>query len=187
MGRKQLFCARCGSTELSVYYPTPIAVAHRVMEQAQLDHDALTVLEPSAGTGALARLAAERVAAVDCVELQPAMAAELKHSGRYRNVWQGNFLTRTPTTSYDRVVMNPPFEHGADMAHVAHALAFLKPGGLLVAIISAMTGLRARKADAAFAQVLSRHGAERTHLPDGAFREVGTNAACDLIRLDAAP
>ncbi len=36
--------------------------------------------------------------------------------------------------AFDRVVMNPPFENGADIKHIQHALGMLKPGGRLVAI-----------------------------------------------------
>src|SRR3546814_19124442 len=38
---------------------------------------------------------------------------------------------------FDAVIMNPPFDRGRDCDHVRHALAFLKPGGVLVAIMSA--------------------------------------------------
>jgi hypothetical protein len=37
---------------------------------------------------------------------------------------------------FDRVVMNPPFDHGADIKHVEHARKFLKPGGRLVAVVA---------------------------------------------------
>jgi len=30
--------------------------------------------------------------------------------------------------------MNPPFENGADIKHIQHAMKMLKPGGRLVAI-----------------------------------------------------
>ena len=33
--------------------------------------------------------------------------------------------------------MNPPFDHGADIRHIEHARAKLKPGGRLVAICAA--------------------------------------------------
>jgi hypothetical protein len=38
---------------------------------------------------------------------------------------------------YDRVFMNPPFAEHADIRRVTHALDFLKPDGLLVAVMSA--------------------------------------------------
>ena len=186
-GERRMFCGRCGSTDLSVYYPTPEAVGREVIAYASIDRADLTVLEPSAGTGDLARLAAETGAAVDCVELQPSMATELKKSGRYRTVAQGDFLARPPKAIYDRVVMNPPFERGADIDHVEHAVRFLVPGGVLVAVVSAMTGKRAnRKADQRFARLLDTMGTGRMRLPEGAFREVGTDVTADLVRLERA-
>ena len=187
MGRKAMFCTACGSTSVSVFYPTPEPVACRVIEAASLDRAGLEVLEPSAGTGNLARLAAEHGAVVDCVELQAGLAAELSRSGRYRHVWQGDFLSREPCARYDRVVMNPPFENGADAAHVQHAAAFLKPGGVLVAVVSRMAGRReSRRADKAFAAFLVRMHTHRTPLPEDAFKAVGTSVACDLVRVEVS-
>ena len=188
MAKKNMFCAECGSTELSVYYPTPEAVGRMVIEQADIS-PGMTVLEPSAGTGNLARLAADADAKVDCMEIQGSFAIGLAQSGLYRNVWHSDFLADTAWETldrYDRVIMNPPFEKGADMAHVERALGFLKPGGILVAIVSSMTGQRRSKADKAFTELLKRHGATRTELPRGAFAETGTNVACDIVRLEKA-
>ena len=39
--------------------------------------------------------------------------------------------------TFDRIVMNPPFDHGADIRHIEHARGKLKPGGRLVAICAA--------------------------------------------------
>ena len=182
MAKRNMFCASCGSTDLSVYFPTPEPVARQVIDMAGiLDHH--VVLEPSAGTGHIARLAAETGAVVDCIELQRHMVEELRDSGLFNDVWHGDFLHRVPNGTYDRIVMNPPFENGADMDHVAHALGFLEPDGILVAVMSAMAGERNRRRDKAFAAILERHGAERTELPRDAFKEAGTNVACVLVRL----
>jgi 16S rRNA G1207 methylase RsmC len=35
---------------------------------------------------------------------------------------------------FDRIVMNPPFDHDTDIDHIRHAYRMLKPGGRLVAI-----------------------------------------------------
>ena len=35
---------------------------------------------------------------------------------------------------FDRIIMNPPFSDAADIKHIKHAIAFLKPGGRLVAL-----------------------------------------------------
>ena len=184
MAKRNMFCADCGSTNLSVYFPTPEPVARQVIEAAGiLDHH--TVLEPSAGTGHIAHLAVETGAIVDCIEIQRHMADELRETGLYNSVWHGDFLSRQPE-AYDRIVMNPPFENGADMAHVEHALRFLEPGGVLVAVMSVMAGERNRRADRAFRATVEQHGVERTELPRDAFKEAGTNVATCLIRLEKA-
>ena len=36
--------------------------------------------------------------------------------------------------TFDRVVMNPPFENAVDIKHIMHAYGMLKPGGRLVAL-----------------------------------------------------
>lgn len=182
MPKKHMFCAACGSTELSVYYPTPEAVGRMVIEQADIS-PGMTVLEPSAGTGNLASLAVEAGAHVDCIELQPAFAEQLKDSGLYHNVWCCDFVKRSVVPIYDRIIMNPPFEKGADMKHVETALWHLKPGGILVAIMSSMAGKRQSRADKAFAEVLEHRGATRTELPRDAFREMGTSVAADIVRI----
>ena len=50
--------------------------------------------------------------------------------GRDFTAWNGN------GRQYDRVLMNPPFEKGADMAHVRQAFNHVKAGSRLVAIMS---------------------------------------------------
>ena len=181
--KKRMFCLDCGSTNLSVYYPTPEAVGHYVINEADLDTYGLLVLEPSAGTGDLAKLAADAGATVDCIELQPHFADDLRKTNRYRSVVAGDFLQIPVASIYDRVIMNPPFENGADMEHVLRAIEWLKPGGILVAIVSAMTGQRQRKADRAFAQVLALHDTKEIPLPPNSFAEVGTTVSCKMIRL----
>ena len=185
MAKKHMFCAACGSTDLSVYHPTPEAVGRMVIEQADIAPGML-VLEPSAGTGNLARLAVEAGARVECVEIQRPFARQLRDSNLYFNVVDGDFLARAVVPIYDRIIMNPPFEKGADMKHVETALGHLKPGGILVAIVSSMTGRRQSKADKAFAECLERRAATRTEVPRGAFAETGTNVACDIVRIALA-
>ena len=50
-----------------------------------------------------------------------------------------DFLTMKPgdIPQVDKIIMNPPFDRGGDCDHVRHAFQFLKPGGVLVAVMSA--------------------------------------------------
>jgi len=174
-------------------FPTPEAVANLVIEAAGLwrDKDAppLRVLEPSAGLGNLALRAIAEGCAVDCVEIHTERAHLLRGLDGVGAVYIADFLRLSPETTglYDRVIMNPPFTGERDIDHVNHALRFLKPGGTLVAVMSAGTEFReTQKAIAFRAKIEALRGRARgswrngwnkhwRDLPEGSFREVGTN------------
>jgi predicted RNA methylase len=169
------------------FFPTPDAAADLLMERARVyrinDGEPLTVLEPSAGTGNLARRCADVGAVVDCVEIQPALAVGLRESAKFRSVYAADFLALKPevTGLYDRVVMNPPFDRERDIDHVMHALRFLKPGGHLAAIMSAGTEFRETKKATAFRELMQSMRACWRDLPPRSFAEAGTN--CNTLIL----
>lgn len=194
------------------FFPTPPEAARRVIEAASLHRDsgapALTILEPSAGTGNLARLCATASQAahedwargggarvrvpqrpfnhlVDCIEIQPALADGLRAEGIYRHVTRADFLQVKPDPMrlYDRVVMNPPFDLSRDQDHVIAALKFLKPDGVLVSIMSAGTEFRSDKKTTAFRKLMRDMGGRFDDLPEGSFAEVGTNVNTILVRV----
>lgn len=170
------------------FFPTPDAVARSIIDECRLvtrDDDVLTVLEPSAGGGALARLAAAKGAIVDCVEVQASLARALTAENRYREVYVGDFLWLRPqhASAYDRVIMNPPFDLERDIDHVMHALEFLKPDGFLVAIMSAGTEFRQTKKSIAFRALMNKMNARWSDLPAGSFSSVGTNVNTIVLRV----
>lgn len=139
-----------------------------------------TVLEPSAGTGELAKAARAMGGNVRCMEIQPGLAHELARVHGFPT-WQGDFLKATPADlgQFDVVLMNPPFDRGRDCDHVRHAWQFVKPGGKLVAIMAA----RAEYGDDARHKALHRlidgaqscYGRDPWHdLPPGSFAHAGT-------------
>lgn len=175
------------------FYPTPPEAAIRIIRDTPLLHhpkDAprLRILEPSAGTGNLAlacfpelkdywsreRFRADHI--VDCIEIQPHLAAGLKGM-KLGRVIEADFLQVEPETTglYDMVVMNPPFDRERDIDHVMHALSFLKPTGMLVAIMSAGTEFRETRKSVAFRKLMEDMGAQWNDLPAGTFSSVGTN------------
>jgi hypothetical protein len=116
-------------------FPTPSALAARMVELAALSDDH-TLLEPSAGTGALleAVKVAGRVPQTTAVELNHALADALRARGGL-DVRQADFLEcGADLGEFDRVLMNPPFGKAQDIAHIELARRLLKPGGILVAI-----------------------------------------------------
>jgi len=156
-------------------FPTPPEVATRLVSLADI-RPGHRVLEPSAGTGSLVRAIREShpEADVTAVEVNTRLAAAL--SGMVRRVECADFLTIGENLGeYDRVVMNPPFERGADLDHIKHAFALLAPGGRLVAVCA--NGPRQR-------EELGEVCTTWIDLPAGSFREQGTNVNTAVVVLD---
>ncbi|MBC2594905.1 RsmD family RNA methyltransferase [Ruficoccus amylovorans] len=164
--------------KLQAFY-TPADLAARVVTLA--DVSGCTVLEPSAGAGALAKECKARGAShIDAVEINRDCEKQLDEV--CDDVFLMDFLEMEPppVLEHDRVVMNPPFTKNQDIAHVRHALKFLKPGGRLVAI---MAGNTERKA---FRDMMDAFAQSSAHpiifeLPAGAFKESGTNVQTIIL------
>lgn len=170
------------------FFPTPDGAAEYALDGFPLHREdgkpRLTVLEPSAGGGALAARCAKAGAIVDCVEYQPKLASALRASGLYRNVTCADFLACAPNLAalYDRIAMNPPFDRERDIDHVVHAMKFLKPGGHLMAIMSAGTEFRETKKAQAFRNLMEQKKARWRDLPAGSFSSAGTNCNTLIVR-----
>lgn len=120
-------------------FPTPPDVAAQVVALADVQ-SGQRVLEPSAGTGNL--LAAIGKSRTDCKAVAVELNSYLADSLRTRflvnvEVRCADFLScNGDLGTFQRVVMNPPFDHGSDIRHVEHALTMLRDGGRLVAIVA---------------------------------------------------
>ncbi|MDI9688525.1 methyltransferase domain-containing protein [Burkholderia cenocepacia] len=135
------------------------------------------VLEPSAGDGALADEARAAGADVFAVEIHGPSAQTLRDKGY--EVREGDFLSLSPEELglFDAVIANPPFRSNQDVAHVNHMQRFLRPGGVLVSLMSPswQTGrTRVQREFRAFAETV---GASVEALPAGSFKASGTNVS----------
>lgn len=162
---------------------TPAAIAAALVETAGIK-PGMSVLEPSAGEGAIALAARDAGAEVWCIELNPAAREALKGHGFRPN--HNDFLTVEPQHALlvDRVLMNPPFTNDQDVKHVMHAFRFLKPGGSLYAIMS--PGFQwgdSRRVRSAFRDLVSNHGRVAQELPPGTFSESGTEVRTVIVEL----
>lgn len=143
------------------YYPTPTEVVERVLADLYGLKGA-KVLEPSCGCGRFLDGLRAHGAEVFGIEYDASRAAQARAKGH--SVMVANFLETAPARDYDRVVMNPPFYGKHYAKHVNHALKFLKPGGMLTAILPATARYD--------------HGllnGKWSDLPIGSFSESGTN------------
>lgn len=165
------------------------AVAEQVARYAGVQKGE-TILEPSAGTGMLARIARERSADVICVEVQPGLAHELSVLHQFPQVINRDFLTIKPgeIPPVDKIMMNPPFDRGRDCDHVRHAFQFLKPGGVLVAVMSARAEFgddqRHKALHKLVDQCKSAYGWMKWHdLPPRSFAHAGTNVNAVILAI----
>ena len=97
--------------------------------------------------------------------------AEARAKGH--TVITANFLECPPQPEFDRVVMNPPFYGKHYLKHVRHALKFLKPGGLLVAVLPGT------------AMDSGELVGKWEDLPVASFAEAGTNVPTGLLKMQA--
>ena len=167
------------------YFPTPPPIVQRMIRLADLK-PGMRVLEPSAGRGAIAKPLAALGNAVDCVELLDDNALAIKADGYAATLTVDDFLSMPATPTYERVVMNPPFGRQADIRHVLHAHRFLKPGGLLVSVMSNAVTFRTNRLTGDFRTLVGRCGGTAQPLPAGSFTVSGTEVHTVLVTLPAA-
>jgi phospholipid N-methyltransferase len=166
-------------------FPTPSDLAARMVALAGIE-PGNEVLEPSAGTGRLldALISPDqtdwkgaRVSRLVAVELNPALAKRLRVTYACADVREGDFLERNGDLGkFDRVIMNPPYENGADIKHIQHAITMLKPGGRLVALCA--NGPRQN-------DKLKPLASSWETLPAETFEESGTKVNAALLVIDA--
>ncbi|UFX42096.1 DUF3560 domain-containing protein [Bradyrhizobium sp. 41S5] len=161
-------------------FPTSGELAADVAEAADI-RPGQRILEPSAGTGALieaARNCADGLQVV-AVEINAKLSEHLRAAFPGTFVHCGDFLDFDPPAErFDIVLMNPPFENGADIKHITHGRKFLKPGGRLVAICADGPRQRAK---------LEPMAVEFRPLPAGSFKAAGTMVNTALVVIDGPP
>lgn len=162
-------------------FPTPPEIAQKMVELADLKAGQ-SVLEPSAGTGNIIMAIRQSMGngksgrcAITAVEINRHMCDRLINVDALGEdfVHCGDFLKQNGALgTFDRIVMNPPFENGVDIKHIRHALKKLNPGGRLVALCANWP--RQREAFMDMAEYWE-------NLPAGSFKEQGTGVNVALV------
>lgn len=167
------------------FFPTPPELVQRLLLQTGLQAG-MTVLEPQAGSGAIALAAAEVVGKdnVTCYELMPRNVERLRELG-FELDGAVDFLQVTPEPRYQVICMNPPFSGGKDITHVEHAMKFLVPGGRLGAITSTTWRTANNAKSKAFRDWVSEHAIDVIEIERGAFKAAGTDVPTVMLVLQA--
>lgn len=177
------------------FYETPAEVA-KDMAMRIFDHlgeaRGRGVLEPSAGNGSIVNACLSVGFDVSAIEMNESHLPKLRElqssgvvAGRRCDIHLSDFLLTPvpgPLALFDAVAMNPPFTGLADIAHVTHALKFVKPGGILVAITSPSWTFRQDKRCKAFIELIK---SQRTYgsvqLSPGTFSSSGTQVSTVML------
>lgn len=167
------------------FYPTPLPVVTQLLSMLY-ERKGARVLEPSAGTGNIARALVERGYVVDAVEIDPDRVGQLSQIPGVTAL-PGNFLRMALQPVYDCVVMNPPFYGTHWMEHVVHAFDALAPGGTLLAVLPITAEIGESKKHVAFrkwAMQYSCYGRLKFYsLPAESFAESGTRINTTILSI----
>ena len=167
------------------FFQTPEALVARMISLADL-RPGVSILEPSAGHGAIARRVHERMlqsSFIDMVEIDPAKVDGLRRMG-IGHVIEGDFLTCAKSGQYDRIIANPPFTRGQDVEHIMAMFDCLKPGGRLVSVASAGVAFRTDRKTMKLRQLIAQVGGQIIELGEGIFDESGTSVRTVLVVMD---
>lgn len=166
------------------YFPTPEPLGYKMMEWANMG-EGDTVLEPSAGHGAIARYAPK---GNQMVAIEPSQSLftklQLKAGGLGRKFQNTIFENYDIGNKHDVVVMNPPFgTAGATaIAHLGKAFKHLEEGGRVVAIIP--RGSTDKKFEKWIEGEKTAVMRAEVELPDILFEQAGTHVVCRVVVVD---
>lgn len=179
--------SRNKSREGTDYFATPEPLGQKMVEWAAIESGS-SVLEPSAGHGAIARWFPEN-ANRTVVEPSSELASKLMLAtdAKLRNV---PFEQLEAVNKYDSIVMNPPFGKGGKtaMEHLEKAFRHLRPNGRIVAIVPDGPSMQKRldgffdyDEKATLVPVLRRE----ILLPEVTFERAGTKIRCKVLIIDS--
>ena len=166
------------------YFPTPEPLGYKMMEWANMG-EGDTVMEPSAGHGAIARYAPKGNQMVAIEPSQRLFAKlQLKAGGLGRKFVNTIFENYDISNKHDVVVMNPPFgTAGATaIAHLGKAFKHLEEGGRVVVIIP--RGSTDKKFEKWINGEKTAVMRAEVELPDIVFKQAGTNVVCRVVVVD---
>jgi predicted RNA methylase len=167
------------------FFATPPKLAAELVELAEVK-PGMSVLEPSAGEGAIVEALANVQASITAVEIDAKRALCLKQKGLSDcGVVAMNFMKCT-FDRQARVVMNPPFckVNGHDhLDHVQHAYAQLAKGGILVSVLPASVLFRQDKRYREFRDWYEGLEAWVSPLKEGSFKSSGTNVNTVVLKM----
>lgn len=195
---KQKKNSRTKSQEGHDYFATPEPVGYKMVQWLQ-SKPGQSLLEPSAGDGAIARWMPDNTYNT-VVEPSRDLTPKLMRNVAGAKVVESTFENFDLHNKFDGIAMNPPFGKGKDrggklaMEHVAKAYKHLKDGGRLIAIIPDGPACQARFDKWFYGNQEAKRKEDRgvadgvlmadIHLPSVTFNREGTSANTRMVVID---
>lgn len=162
------------------FFPTPPALAAELVRMAKVG-PGMFCLEPSAGTGNIAKAMRAVGGSVRVFERDPKMCVALEEAGFGGfpcDDFMGVYKLTFDVGNFDRIVMNPPFCKvglGDHLDHAQLAYRLLVDGGILVCVLPNGVQFRGDRRHTKFREWVQEIGGQITDLPALSFRASGTD------------
>lgn len=195
---KQKKNSRTKSQEGHDYFATPEPVGYKMVQWLQ-SKPGQSLLEPSAGDGAIARWMPDNTYNT-VVEPSRDLTPKLMRNVAGAKVVESTFENFDLHNKFDGIAMNPPFGKGKDrggklaMEHVAKAYKHLKDGGRLIAIIPDGPACQTRFDKWFYGNQEAKRKEDRgvadgvlmadIHLPSVTFNREGTSVNTRMVVID---
>lgn len=195
---KQKKNSRTKSQEGQDYFATPEPIGYKMVQWLQ-SKPGQSLLEPSAGDGAVARWMPDNTYNT-VVEPSRDLTPKLMRNVAGAKVIESTFENFDLHNKFDGIAMNPPFGKGKDrggklaMEHVAKAYKHLKDGGRLIAIIPDGPACQKRFDKWFYGDPEAKRKEDRgiadgvlmadIHLPSVTFEREGTNVNTRMVVID---
>lgn len=195
---KQKKNSRTNSREGVDYFATPEPVGYKMVQWLQ-SKPGQSLLEPSAGDGAIARWMPDNTYNT-VVEPSRELTPKLMRNVAGAKVFENTFENFDLHNKFDGIAMNPPFGKGKDrggklaIEHIAKAYKHLKDGGRLIAIIPDGPACQTRFDKWFYGNPEAKRKEYRgiadgvlmadIHLPSVTFDRAGTNVNTRMVVID---
>jgi hypothetical protein len=176
------------------FFETPDELADQLVELAELDGQgkyledayAHTILEPSAGRGAIIKAIKRKLSDGTIVyahELMENNRKALEDMVNVRLSRNPDFLSNNNMLKFNRIIANPPFTKNQDIDHVKKMYEGLKLGGIMVSVMSNHWRISENKKETQFRQWIEKVNAEIIDVPAGTFKSSGTSIATCIVKI----
>lgn len=169
------------------FFPTPHKVALEMADWYLSSYE--TILEPSAGDGALLKALYEKHpklkdVQIDVCELMPLNREKLLSMDGNINILSEDFMKVPMDKGYDFIMANPPFTKNQDINHVMKMFNHLNEDGRMVVITSTHWVHSTNSLEQTFKQFINNHMIYMEELPSDTFKESKTSVKTMFIVLE---